>query len=314
VLAVEAELFKRAGYPDREMTALRQWAKLASRDHQPWLKLFYLYLDLGWRREAGRAAEAAVKRAPRDPRVLVARAIFFYRSREPALGLPIVAAALRLDPENPSIRHLQASMLLKAARYREAETKLRRTLSQHPHDIESRVALGRALLGQERAAEADAQWRAVQEQQPENVEAAYERGVLAAREGRLEEATRQLARAAARDAQYSNVLWHLGRLYVRQGRREEGRSLLATFRTMDARTSAFETTLARLEARPDDPALHARLARFRQEAGEWPYAIVEWRRVLELRPNDRAARRELAAALRRQGRLTESRAAGQGRP
>jgi Flp pilus assembly protein TadD len=130
---------------------------------------------------------------------------------------------------------------------------------------------------------------------------------MAEKRGDLPEATRQLERAAAMDAQYSHVLWHLGRIYLRQGRTEEGQKLLKRFRKMDANTGAYETALLQLSGRPNDPALHYTIAGFHLAADELPQAVVELRRVLELKPGDARARQDLIAALRRQGRLSEAR-------
>ena len=69
----------------------------------------------------------------------------------------------------------------------------------------------------------------------------------------------------------------------------------------------FTGWVAYLGARPQDPALHHRLAGFHLQSGELPQAVVELRRVLALRPDDRRAQQELAAALKRQGRFTEAR-------
>lgn len=226
--------------------------------------------------------------------------------QEPDGTLLFIEGTVWLDPNDNEIAHLCATMLLKAARYREAEAALRAALARDAENTDCRLALAQSLLQQRQPQAAITHLRAVQQGDPSRVEAAYELGVLAAKQGDLAEAARQLERAVAADAGYSNVLWHLGRTYLRQGRTAEGRKLLAAFRQMDASTSAYETALARLAARPHDPDVHARLARLHLLADELPQAIVELRRVLELRPGDPTARRDLAAALKRQGRLTEA--------
>ena len=88
----------------------------------------------------------------------------------------------------------------------------------------------------------------------------------------MAEAEGELERVAAADARFSNVLWHLGRLYLRQGRVAEGKKLVHVFESMHANALAFETALEQLEARPQDPALHHRLAVFHLQSGELPQA------------------------------------------
>lgn len=307
VLPVEAEIFKEAGYLDRESHTLSQWAAAAPNDATPWLKLFYIDRDLGWRHEAQEAVKRAAALAPQDPHMLVARAIWQERSPNAARALPFVDQAMRLNPTNGELASLRATILLKMGRNAEAESVLRQALARDPASAPDRLSLAHALLVQGKEEEAIAQLREVERREPGSVEAAYQLGVLAEKQGQVAEAVRELERAAAADAGFSSVLWHLGRLYLRLGRREEGRKLLQLFQNMDANTSAFETTLAQLEIRPDDAALHERLARFHLQAGELPQAIVELRRVVELRRGDPAARRALAAALTRQGRMTEAR-------
>lgn len=316
VLPLQAEIFRASDYLDREMTALQQWAVQAPHDPVPCLKLFHIYLDLGWKHEAEMASRKASARAPRNPRCYVARALLAYRSNDPAAGLPAIEAAERLEPANSGLANLHAGLLLKALRFRDAEETLRRTLKKTPQSMENRLALAQALLGQNKTSEATAVLRTLQQQEPDSVEAAYQLGVLAEQKHDRSEAARQFEKAAAIDAQYSNVMWHLGRLYIEQGRVEEGRRLLKLFARMDANASDFETLLKRLETRPDDADLHYRLAQSHRTADELPQAIVELRRVLQLQPTHSSARRDLAAVLTRAGRATEARAVAltHGRP
>src|SRR5207244_11416797 len=66
LLEFQVELFRQTYYLDKEMAALRQWAAASPHDPRPWRKLFYIYLDMGWRREATNASERAMKLAPDD--------------------------------------------------------------------------------------------------------------------------------------------------------------------------------------------------------------------------------------------------------
>ncbi len=308
VLPLQAEIFRVADYLDKEIAALQQWTVVASDDPAPWLKLFHIYLDLGWKREAEAASRKALVRAPRNPRCFVARALLAYRSSDPAAGLPAIETAERLEPTNLGLANLHASLLLKSLRWRDAEEKLRRMLKKDAQSKENRLALVQALLGQSKTAEATGILRTLQQEAPDNAEVACQLGLLAQQKHDLPEETRQFEKAAAIDPQYSNVTWQLGSLYLRQGRAEEGRRLLKLFARMDANTSDFETLLKRLETRPDDAGLHYRLARAHQAADELPQAIVEFRRVLQLQPAHTAARKDLAVVLAHAGRSTEARA------
>lgn len=308
VLPLQTEIFRAADYLDKEIEALRQWTVLAPHDPLPWLKLFYIYLDLGWKHEAENAARQARNFAPHNPRCYVARALLAYRSSDPAAGLTAIAEAQRLEPANPEFADLHASLLLKALRFREAESALRSMLKTDFQSKANRLSLAQALLGQNKTAEATGILRALQQQDPDNVPVAYQLGILAQQKHDPVEAMRQFSKAAAIDSQYSNVTWYLGRLSLQQGKAEEGRKLLKLFARMDANASDYETMLKRLETRPDDARLHYRLARLHQGADELAQATVELRRVLQLQPRDTVARKDLAAILVRAGRATEARA------
>ena len=307
VLSLQAQIFRDADYLDREMATLQQWTVLAPQDPLPWLKLFYIYLDLGWRHEAENASRKAYDRAPHNPRCFVARALLAYRSNNPSAGLPAIEMAQQLDPTNLDLKNLHAGLLMKDLRFRDAEVKLRHILKTEPQSNINRLALAQALLGQNKRSEAEALLRTLLQQEPNNVEAAFQSGLLAQHRHDLPEATRLFEKAAAIDLQYSTVMWNLGHLYIQQGRTEEGKKLLKLFSQMDTNESDFETLLKRLETRPNDISLHYHLARFHQGAGELSQAIVELRRVLQLHPTDSAARKDLAVVLARVGRATESR-------
>ena len=82
VSELQADLFRETEYLDREIDILKRWESEAPRDATPRLRLFYIYLDLGWRRYADQVSQEALKAEPANPRCQVARALFFYRSME----------------------------------------------------------------------------------------------------------------------------------------------------------------------------------------------------------------------------------------
>src|SRR5262249_13853318 len=154
-------------------------------------------LNLGWRRRAAEASERALRLAPDSARSHVTRALLFYRSYEPGLGVPEIDEAIRLDSSKPEVANLKATILLKARRYAESEAVLRESLTRNPQRTTDRLGLAEALLGQRKVREATAELAEVEKREPGNVAAAYELGVLSEKEGNLPEATRQFERAAA---------------------------------------------------------------------------------------------------------------------
>jgi Flp pilus assembly protein TadD len=306
ILEMQAAIFKQTGYLDREIETLRQWTKTVPHEARPWIKLFYIYMDLGWRSEADQASRRALELAPKNARSHVTRAIFYYRSASPELGIAPIEEARRLDPNNTELANLHETILIQAKHFPEAEAQIRTTLISSPQKSLEQMTLVHALLGQNKTQEAETLLRDVQQREPDNVEAAYELGVRAQERGDLAEAKRQFEKVAALDSQFNNVLWRLGGIYRQEGRKEEGRKLLTTFETLDRNTIAYETAQNRLRTRPNNADIHYQLAKYHLAAQEIPQAIVELRRVLELRPEDAKARQDLRETLTRNGRLTEA--------
>src|SRR5947199_403388 len=78
VLAVESQVFRGTDYLDKEIDTLQRWARAAPKDYRPLLRLFYVYLDLGWRHEAGLMSEQALRLAPTEAGCQEAGAISHY--------------------------------------------------------------------------------------------------------------------------------------------------------------------------------------------------------------------------------------------
>jgi tetratricopeptide (TPR) repeat protein len=306
--AVRSAIFRETDYLDRELESYQRWAKAAPDDATPWLRLFYLYADLGWKREADHASREALRRAPHEPRAHVARATFLDRYVGPDEALAEIDTARRLKTDNDAaLSNLRAIVLLKAGNEAEAEAEIRRAIEQEPSSVAHRLVLAQSLLGQNRLDEAHTSFTEVLRRDPKNVEAAYQLGLIAEQQNDPLTATRHFERAAALDARHDSTLWHLTRLYRQQGRHEESKRLARLYGTMKRNTTAFESVLSQLDERPGDLKLHWHLALKYLGAEEYSKAIVELRAIAQFEPDDRDVRRALHIALTKAGRLTEAR-------
>lgn len=307
ILEQEAAIYKATGYLDKELETLIAWSKAAPKDAKPWFRRFSITLDMGWRKEAEQASAQALLLAPNNAHSHVTRALLHYRSNEPAHGLPDIRRAQQLAPDNREYVSLQAAMLMKAHKAPEAEAVLRKLIERFPQEPQYRLTLAQVLARNGKAAEAEALLRVLHSEMPESAEVSYEAGLLAEKRGDITEAALLFEKAAKLDPGHDNVLFCLGRVEIKQGRATEGRTLQRRFQTMDSHTTNFEITLNRLRTRPDDPELHRKLAQVYLADKEFPQAILELRRVLELRPGNMQARGELVTALNKHGRITEAR-------
>jgi tetratricopeptide (TPR) repeat protein len=238
----------------------------------------------------------------------MARAISFYRSPEPIKALPFVEAAVAQKKDDPAAANLKAAILLKSRRFVAAETAARRAVALDSNNASNHLALGHSLLNLGRIEESKKSFEESLRLDPGSLEAMFQLGVIAQKRGDQSAAVGYFEQAAAKDAQFGNVAFKLGTLYARQGRASEGKKLMEMFRKMDAATSAYETALSQLYARPNDPGIHYKLARFHLDALEFPQAIAELKKTLELNPAYPQAKRDLIHALMRHGRATEARA------
>lgn len=306
---MRAAIFRETDYLDREMESYQRWAAAAPEDAEPWLKLFYIYSDLAWKREAGWASEAALKRAPGDSRAHLARALFLEQGGKIDEALAEIAEAQRLNTgDAATLSNIRATFLLRAERSKEAEAEIRKAILKEPSQLRHRSVLAQALLTQGRQEAAAVLFREIQDQEPGNVEAAFQLGVIAEKQGDIAEATRQMERAAEIDAQYGAVLWNLMQLYRRQGRIEESKPLAKLYGKMNKSTSAFDNKISQLDARPGDLKVHWQLSNIYLASGEYPKAIAELRAIQHFAPKDELILQALHIALTKAGRVTEAKA------
>lgn len=306
ILYVQSVLFKETQYLDKELEALKEWQKLDVADTRPLYKLFYLYLDIGWRYEAAKTSDSLLRLAPQDSRSHVTKALLEYRSNEPKQAIAPIETARRLDQQSLPLVHLHASILLKAMQYVEAEKVLSVARANHPKEKSLTIAYAQSLIGLKRSQEAEILFQTLQAEDPKNVEAAFHLATLALNRNDFETARKQFEKVTELDSQYGNSMFQLGRIYIQQGKKEEGLRLQKLYRESDAITNEFETALTRLISQPNNPDLHLTVGRSRLLAEEYPQAIVEFKRTLQLRPSDAEARKLLIEALEAMGRQTEA--------
>ena len=78
------------------------------------------------------------------------------------------------------------------------------------------------------------------------------------------------------------------------------------YTTLSANTQAFSLARQKAQEHPLDPAAHLAVAGWFVRTGIYPKAIMEYKRVLELRPADSAAKAGLRKALLAAKRRTEA--------
>jgi TolB-like protein/Flp pilus assembly protein TadD len=132
----------------------------------------------------------------------------------------------------------------------------------------------------------------------------YLKGLYALSEGnskaRIEESIQDFNSAIARDPAYAPAYLGLAQAYVNLG------TVFAGVAPSETRPKAIAAARKALELDPTLADAHRLLANVLQEEWEWPQAEAEYKRALELAPNDASVSAEYAAWLSCQGRVDEA--------
>lgn len=134
----------------------------------------------------------------------------------------------------------------------------------------------------------------VEPDDPELVEQLHDEAVRAGREGRHQDAVDGFEHVLRLDPESGTAHLNLGKALIRLGDPE------AAIEHLQAAV-AIEIPLS--EVRADLIRAHFNAAAAAFNCGDMPPAIANYRRVIELDPSDKEARRHLAVALARSGRI-----------
>ena len=160
-----------------------------------------------------------------------------------------------------------------------AEKGYRRAIDRDSNFLPARFNLANLLAAQGRVAEAEEQFGAILKSDPENGEAYYSLGLLVAEAGRMPDAAAALKEAARLLPGRARVRYNLGLALDRIERPTEAAAALEAAHRIAPRSPDF---------------LHALVSHYAQ-AKDWDAAIRYAKALVTLNPDDRNARRLLAA-------------------
>ena len=188
-----------------------------------------LYMEQGNLDKAARWMQAAVKRAPDDPRAQLELGNCLLKQGQEAQATACAEAAAKLDPGRRELKILRGLIALATKDYEEAERQYLAVLHDFPEDDSARDKLALALAQQQSE---EKQRRAMQLAQmnvrlhPNAAWPLATAGWVSYRLGRHADAERTLRAAVSRRDAKPDSAYYLARVLADQGRNDEARQLL----------------------------------------------------------------------------------------
>lgn len=233
------------------------------------------------------------------------------------------------QPQNPLA---EATELLQAQRFEEAETATRKVVDANPRNADARALLALILDQRGQQAEAEREYQAALKLKPNLVSALSNFGVLLARTNRPAEAIAKFEEVLRLDPKHTRAVFNLGALYAARGdyRRavpllekaagtpacvadvpeKTDRALLLTlvnaYVHIDRRKDALGLSRCLEETSAGDPRALFTLGLSLAEAHEYAEAVRLFQRTNELRPRTYEVLYNLGLALYNLDRLAEA--------
>jgi Flp pilus assembly protein TadD len=274
--------------------------------------LAFRYVSLGWNRDAEALLSRAVQEMPDEARLHIAWGLAAFQRTDHTTAERELREALRLTPNNPAIYPLLAQVYQYAQKDDEALQIIEEGLPRVPDRTLLLMTRARVYLHKN---DPDSALRDIEEVlrlDPGSAQAHHLRGLILRKKGDIVGATRDLEWVHQQEPTDPNTMLLLGQLLIQQGRAEEGRKLIAERASLTKAAEDRSRAGLNVTLKPHSPDAHLQLGQDYLAGGDYPRAIVEFKRVLELRPQDREARSLLARALQGAGRAQEAAALNRG--
>jgi protein O-GlcNAc transferase len=309
------QIFDVSGLSDLAVEEYRKALERAPDHAQALTNLAYKYVAFGWNQQAERLLLRALKVLPNDVRLNVTMGLVYFQVNNTASAERYLLRARKLAPDDPTILGPLIEVYRHGQRPAEALKVLDEALPRLPNNKEA-LTLQRAqiFLDMQKPEEAITEANRVLPAKPDHMQALYLRAVARKMQGKKEEAIQDFERVRALDSRFDQTLMHLGQLYAQTGQTEKGKQLLAEYDQNRAASEMLSRLTLHVASKPNDANAHRELGRYYQRGGSLARAIVEFKRVLELKPGDKETRRLLALALKDAGRSAEATALLAGTP
>lgn len=157
-----------------------------------------------------------------------------------------LAAAKRLDPQNPTIPLIESDLALQRKDTAGARVAAEEAVRLKPDYTEALFLLAQLDINEGKVDSAISIVAGVAQLEPQNPARRYQLGVLLAGAGRLDEAIVAFNQAVALDPQYANAHYYLGLTYAEQGKPEEAIRELTIVRDLSETNTSVEALITEL--------------------------------------------------------------------
>jgi tetratricopeptide (TPR) repeat protein len=269
------------------------------------------------------AAQAAAQPPAAEFDRLATRAVELHQAGDVLGAIEAYSAALRVNANHPGVRSNLGAAYVRLGKYDEAIEQYREALRIDAANSTIRFNLGLAYYKAARLPDAIAAFEAVLEAAPDNAPAVLLLADALLQSGNFQRVIDVLTPREAQFAQDMAFGYVLGTALLRTGQRDRAQVYLdrifkagpsaeahllmgtALIETRDYPGAVTELRKA-LELKPDLPTLRTVYARALLGAGDHEGAVRELQRALLANPNDFEATVQLAALLRRDDRHQDS--------
>jgi tetratricopeptide (TPR) repeat protein len=298
VAAVVGQLYDAAGRPDEAIEYYKKAIAANPTDGGPAALLAYRYLSLGWSDDARRILDTAINVSPRNPRLYVARGLIYHQTAADGAAEKALLKARELAPGDftiiPPLIHVYRDL----HNYAEALHLVDEGLAHDPADLSLQEERANILLESQQTRQAFDMAEQVLQKEPSRLDAKYVRALAQRNLGNNAAAIRDLEDIRLTEPSYRQTVPILSSLYFRSGKPDRGQRLADEERRTNGTRRAFERLTGQVANRSTDVAGHRQLGKFYLNTGQLPRAIIELRRMLELRPGDSEAQHLLELAMR----------------
>jgi len=292
-LLAKADILQRAHRYDAAIEAYRALLAIEPNLPRAVAGLALIYLSMGWTAEARDLLDRAVLAHPGDRPLRTALALACVQHNEIAKAEGLLLGLQADAPDDPAVLGPLADLYLKASRPKEALSVLERARARFGDDPRIATGIAQACLAIGDADRAERECAAALRGAPSATPLLWQRALALQRLGRSAEATRVLEAVHGLEPSHESVRLLLGQAWIRAGKRKEGAELLAEHRAAVASASVRARASLKVSMNPRDAEAHFAMARIHRENGETGRMRAELRRVLEIDPKSRLARRWL---------------------